>query len=167
MADEDDVDEFIEDYHKHLGEIDEIAQLVLSAHFEIDTALNDVLVLSVCHEEYLEKIRISFPDKIHIARALTPESHDHPHWQVILALNALRNQVAHRMEREKREQKIRELRAAMLPAAKPKLAETIKNVEDAKFISYAAAMGTGYLLHLLDEISKARGLRLEEGRNSK
>jgi hypothetical protein len=158
----DEVDDFIEDYHRHLGEIDRLAQQMLNAHFEIDTALNDVLISATCNSKYLEETRLSFLDKVNIARALTPESHEHPEWQVIIVLNGLRNEVAHHGQTDKRDRKLRELRATMLSPVRPKLINEIKEADDIKIVSYAAAMGTDYLLHLMDEIRVARGLPLEE-----
>ena len=36
----DDVDEYVEDFHKHLSEIDKLGQIVLNAHAEVEATLN-------------------------------------------------------------------------------------------------------------------------------
>lgn len=74
----DDGDEFVEKFHKSLGEVDALGQMVLNAHSQVEAMLNAFLDAAMLHPQYFEDNRVTFPDKVQIARALTPESHEHP-----------------------------------------------------------------------------------------
>lgn len=81
---------------------------------------------------------------------------------MILALNAVRNEVAHYGNEEKRAAKIARLREVMSRPARANLEGAIKKANDEKLVTYAALMGGGFLLTTIDEVKKARGLPIEE-----
>ena len=122
----DDVDEYVEDFHKHRSEIDKLGQIVLNAHAEVEATLNYFFEEALPHPEYFEDNRVSFADRVQLARALTPETPEHPEWRVIIALNAVRNEVAHSGNEKKRAAKIARLREEMLAPVRPKLHADIK-----------------------------------------
>ncbi len=155
-------DEFVEAFHKQLSEVDALGQMVLKAHADVESTLNYFFQNALLYPRYFEDNRIGFADRVQLARALTPEIHEHPDWRVILGLNAVRNEVAHYGNREKRTAKIARLREFMLKPFRPKLDEPVRKANDQKIITYAALMGSGLLLHAKDEIRKARGLPIED-----
>jgi hypothetical protein len=96
MATNEEQDEFIEEFRKHLGHVNELLQLFLNSHLEVEGDLDRFLGEMFFHPEYLEDARISFAQKVQIAPAYTPEDHDRPEWHVMLVLNKIRNDIAHR-----------------------------------------------------------------------
>src|ERR1700710_2631703 len=100
MAVEDDDDDFIEKFRKQLSETDPFIQLVLNGHFDVEQQLDEFVDQIFFHPQYLEKGRLRFFHKVHIAQAYTQISHDRPEWRLMLELNSLRNKIAHRSTRK-------------------------------------------------------------------
>jgi hypothetical protein len=150
--------DFLEDYHKLLSEVDEVAQVVLNGHFEVEAPLDGLLEIIFAHSEYIRESRFSFPNKMQIARAYMEGSRDEPEWKVIAALNAVRNEIAHRRESERRTTKIRELRDALLEMEMRHLEKDIKDADEKTTIVLASSLANGFLIMLQEKLLRVRGL---------
>jgi len=152
----DDADEFVANFHKFLGQVDEIAQLVLKGHLEIEAELDDVLKALFFHPEQLSDTRLSFLQKTQIARAQSIRGDKHIHWDVILAFNKLRNEIAHGRASERRTKCISELRKLLLEGAKPEFREEVAKSSEARVVVRATLVCTGFLLYFKDGLISLR-----------
>lgn len=75
---------------EHLRYVDESAQVILKGHLVIEETLSEIISTFVFHDEYLEGARLSFAQKLAIARTMSLDEHGNEMWQLIAALNSLR-----------------------------------------------------------------------------
>ena len=113
---QEDRDEFIEAFRKQLGHVDKFIQLVLNSHLEVEGHLDEFVDRIFFHPEHLEDARLSFPQKVHIARSYTTDSNNAAEWRVMLALHAMRNKIAHRRRNKVLKINIGDLRDALWKA---------------------------------------------------
>jgi len=149
-------DEFIEAYRQQLGEIDEVAKLILNGHLEVEAELDEVLKAIFLHPKHLLENRLTFVQKAQIARAYAIRQNEWPHWRLIKALNAVRNEAAHGKRTERRTKKIAELQTFILQAVNLKVQERLKVAGEEEIVVTAAAIVSGYLTHLRDSILSMR-----------
>ncbi len=90
------VDPSTEDFRKRLSKIDELAQVILNCHLEIERDLDIALQSGCFHPTYIYDDRPPrFVDKIKITRAFSAVYQESAVWGLVLALNKLRNEIAH------------------------------------------------------------------------
>src|SRR5262245_11439416 len=103
-------DNFIEEFRKQLGHVDEFVALVLNGHLEIEGHLDDNL------KHFKQNYRpadYGFYRKVDFLRAYRTNPDQEAEWRVMLALNDLRNQIAHRGRQQKYVFPLGPLRAAL------------------------------------------------------
>jgi hypothetical protein len=149
-------DEVAEAYHKQLGRIDEVAQRVLNAHFQVEEALEKFIEAIFPRPEYVRD-RLTFANRLQVARAFTPVNHDRPEWTVISTLNEMRNVIAHRGDGDARNSKGRALHEALKQVAKGKFQKDLEGADDGKVLTYAALVGSGFLLVLEEQLLRSQG----------
>ena len=110
------------DYVKQLSAIDELAQVVLKGHLDIEASLDDVIKAFFFYPEYILESRPGFDRKVAIAKALAIRSNEFPIWKEIEAINELRNSIAHGHDNKKRKDRMAAVRKLYLQQAKPELA---------------------------------------------
>jgi hypothetical protein len=153
-------DDFLDHYRKVLGEVDEFVQLVLNGHLSVEVGL-DAFLEQVCfHASHLELAGLSFYQKVHIARAWAERDDDRGEWRVMLALNSLRNKMAHRSTRKNSEVRIDAIRNAVREAGSKKASEEISGMDDRAVVVYAAALCGAYLLVLRNQ--RIHGWKVDE-----
>ena len=84
----------LEEFDKRISEIDQFATMVLKAHFLIEEQLDATLEAAAKGPKYLDLERATFAQKVKWVRAFAPEG-DNFIWPVIVAINTVRNKVAH------------------------------------------------------------------------
>jgi hypothetical protein len=97
-------------FKEHLQFVDETVVLVLKGHLLIEEVLDSIISKFVWHVDFLESASLRFAQKISLARAVSLDEQANPLWEVALALNALRNQLAHSLDTEARARKMGALR---------------------------------------------------------
>jgi hypothetical protein len=155
-------DAFIEKLRAHLGHVNEFVQLVLNSHLEVEGDLDKLVDRIFFHPEHLEDARLSFPQKVHIARSYTTESHNAKEWSVMLALHAMRNRIAHRSRNKVLKVNVTPLREVTSKAFPSNMRLTIKRLGGTDVVVYAAALCCGFLVVLEEELAKAQGEEIEE-----
>jgi hypothetical protein len=88
---------------------DDAILIVLKGHLLIEIHLGLLAEEVFPHLEYLDKARLTFFQLAHVVRASVPERSDDLCWELILKLNSLRNDLAHRLRSPARQSKVAEL----------------------------------------------------------
>lgn len=90
--------------------VDEVAHVLLKGHLLLEETLSAVLDQYVFHREHLEDARLTFAQKVQLARAFCLRKNTLGEWELVLAINALRNDLAHRLNSSGREAKLARVR---------------------------------------------------------
>ena len=155
-------DEFIEAFRKQLEHVDDFIQTVLNAHLEVEGQLEKFLDRIFFHPEYIEDGRLQFFNKVHVARAYTTESHNAPEWSMMLALNTIRNKVAHRSRNKVLEINMVELTKSLAKTHSSRDRASIKNLSHKDVVVYSPAICSGFLLILEEQLARAKGEPIDD-----
>jgi len=99
-------------FSNEMGKIDEVLHVLLKGHLLIEEALSRIIDQFVFHREHIDDARLSFAAKMNLCKAFCLRKSDLGEWDLIGALNALRNVVAHQLdspERAKRTERVKDL----------------------------------------------------------
>jgi hypothetical protein len=153
---------FIENFRKELSQTSEFIQVVLNGHFDVERHLDEFVDQIFYHPGYLEKARLTFFQKVHVAQAYTELSHDRPEWRLMLELNALRNKIAHRSTRRRTMFSTSQLTRIMDEVSTEKAKTERLGISASDVVVFAALTCSGYLVVLTDQLKKAQGFDVEE-----
>ena len=95
---------------KVFGNVDRETLVVLKGHLLIEESLNSIIETFVHHAEKMQNAKLSFFQKVHIAKSMSLTEHESSAWILIEHINSLRNDFAHKLESEKRAAKIENLK---------------------------------------------------------
>jgi len=84
-----------------LMEFDEFSQTAIKGHLLIEERLSQILDLAVGKPEILAKARLTFVQKLRLVQAMSFLDPKDETWETALALNRLRNEMAHRLDSPK------------------------------------------------------------------
>ena len=140
-------------FEEHLSEIDEVTHTVVKAHLIVEEALNRGLEVAFPNSQYITSLNLRFYQKVRLLRAVSGKYHDELVWELVLALNELRNAIAHSLSSPRIQEKARALRTSYFRAAEgyPELDEQ-KKQPDHMIVAFAAVLAVGmlhglYLIH--------------------
>lgn len=85
-------------YDKHMPKTDDLTLIVLKGHLLIEETLLQLADAVLPHPEYLDDANLSFHKLACVVRASVPQRSTDVTWQLILSVNALRNDLAHNLE---------------------------------------------------------------------
>lgn len=143
---EEERDEVIEQFRRELSRVDEVTQVVLKAHRAVEEHLDSVMAAIFAHPKYLRDMRASFYHKVQLARAYAFRGDDDWDWELILKINSLRNEFAHKLPADiERSHKIGSLRKLLLEWGTLKFREKISQATEIDVIVSAAAVCCGFL----------------------
>ena len=112
------LDKYAALFDEKMAQTDPLLQAVLTGHLIIETALDNILALVFFHPEHVFKeARLSFSQKVHVVRAYGLRKHDNSIWDLILAVNSVRNEIAHNLAGEKRDARRQQLRSLLMAEA--------------------------------------------------
>jgi hypothetical protein len=152
---EDESENFIEGFRKDLLHVDDFVQAALNGHLQVESELDDIIDLMFLHPSYIEKANLSFYQKVYVARGSCELGHERPEWALMLALNSVRNKLAHRSIRKELGINISNFRN-LLREMNSKY--KIDDLNGHDLIVYAVATCCGYPLILRDRLRESRGL---------
>jgi len=93
-------------------ERDDEALIVLKGHLVIEERITSAIEKFVWHGEYIERARLTFAHKMQLARAISMDHSENTMWDLIDKLNAVRNKLAHSLDREQRTKAMAALKGA-------------------------------------------------------
>jgi hypothetical protein len=101
----------LDNFAEQMDNLDEIAHVVLKGHLLIEEWLTHAINQHLFHPEHLaEDGRLSFIQKATLARSLDLRRNNLGIWDVIAAVNSLRNELAHSLDSPKRVKKTEALK---------------------------------------------------------
>jgi hypothetical protein len=156
MDDIDDSDEFFETFKKHLTDVDELANVILKGHFLVEQDLDEAISVIFFHPDHVLDGRLSFERKVQIARAMSIRSNNLPTWDVLLALNSMRNEIAHNPARQERKKKMDRLRQTYLANFEEESRKQHEKDSSADIVVHACALCSGFLAYFTDDIVELR-----------
>lgn len=133
-----------ERFAKHLGELDEMTQIVLKGHLVLEVGLDEILKHFVFNPTLLDRSNLRFYQKIQLARAFSLDESDNNVWDLIEAINSLRNQLAHSLDEDRRRPKVervKDLYFGMYEA----VSDEETQLPDYLIVSFAVALCNGFL----------------------
>jgi hypothetical protein len=108
---EEEMKQLIDPFHERIRKIDPLVTHVLQAHLIVEEELDATLRAVAKNPRHLGLNRNpKFEQKVKWIRAFAPLGDD-GHWEVILAINRLRNKVAHQFDGPERKTALQNLRA--------------------------------------------------------
>jgi hypothetical protein len=148
--------EILTKLEEHLRFVDESALVVLKGHLVIEETLGEIISTFVFHGEYLEEARLTFAQKVAVARTMSLDEHENEMWQLIVAINSLRNDLAHSLQSPKRATKTK----ALIDLHK-KLGGTVKmpdgkEVPEHVVLSFTISFSLGFLSGFVEEVRRFR-----------
>jgi hypothetical protein len=158
MADDDeDEGDVYEEFKKDIRLVDEFASLVLRGHYVLERDIDRIIRYIFFHPERIlgEPFVFNFDRKLRLARAMSRNASEHPHWDVVIALNALRNTIAHHGY-EDRQVKIERLRELCSKTAKLEKHEKEHGSGYMEVVTFAFTLGTAFLAHIEEDLENLR-----------
>lgn len=146
----------VEDQFRH---VDPVAQVVLNGHLLIEELLTEIIERFVFHPALLDQVNLGFFKKVHLARSLSLDEHDNDMWDLVLAINELRNQLAHSLDDDKRQPKIAKVRTLYFreTADTPEI-EHQQTLADEIVLAFAASLVIGFLSTFRAEADRFRAM---------
>ncbi|QDQ83663.1 hypothetical protein [Paraburkholderia megapolitana] len=117
---------------EEMGVVDNTVHVLLKGHLLIEEALSRIIDQFVFHREHVAEARLSFAGKVHLCRALCLRKNDLGEWDLIAALNAFRNVIAHTLQSPQRARKFDRVKEIYLREA-----ATMSGIEDVRESSEA------------------------------
>jgi hypothetical protein len=105
-------------------ESDNAALVILKGHLVIEERLTAVIEKFVFHPEHLDKARLTFAQKLAIARSLSLDEDTNSMWNLIEKLNTLRNKLSHSLDGEPRARAMEAVKTAYVAECSGKVTST-------------------------------------------
>jgi len=139
-----------------MEDVDPLVPVVLKGHLLIERIL-DNLISSICFQpEHIWNSRFTFAQKVNLARAFAFNKHKHPVWILVLALNALRNEIAHNRPSERTQMKMNQVRRLWLA----EIDEHVRMIDaadtDPMVIIHATGHCSNFVAEIEDELKNVR-----------
>ncbi|MFM0190644.1 hypothetical protein PQR25_33075 [Paraburkholderia nemoris] len=129
-----------------MGTVDEMVHVLLKGHLLLEEALVRIIEQFVFYREHASEGRFSFSQKVHLCRALCLRKNDFGEWELIAAINALRNVVAHKLNSPEREKKFSKVKDIYLrEAAAMKASEQLQAMKEHEIVLLACGHCLGFL----------------------
>jgi hypothetical protein len=149
---------FFENFKKDLSTVDEFANLVLRGHYVLERDIDTIIGHVFFHPDGIlnDRFGFSFERKVRIVRAMSRNAKDHAHWDIVLAMNSLRNTIAHH-NYDERQRKIDRIRTLCLESTASEAFQRDHDSGPIEIVSFAFALCTGFLSYIEHDIESLRG----------
>ena len=96
-------------YDEHMPDTRDLSLIVLKGHLLVEEMLVELSRVLLPNAGFQEEARLTFHQLAHIVRAAEPTKPNDECWDLVLALNSLRNELVHNLEPPKLELRLRAL----------------------------------------------------------
>jgi hypothetical protein len=133
-------------FQQEMESVDEVVHVLLKGHLLIEEALTRIIEQYLFHRQHLSDARLTFKQKMTLCRALCLRKHELGEWELIGAINALRNEVAHRLSSPEREKKLARVKELYFKEATEITGpDEVRKKPDSVVLFYACAHCAGFL----------------------
>lgn len=94
--------------------VDTLAQIVLKGHLVMEELMEEAISTFVWHSEFVASARLTFAKKLQLCRSMSHRQQRNGAWEVIGAVNSLRNNLSHTLDQDKRQANLERVRQAYL-----------------------------------------------------
>ena len=136
---------------KQMRYVDELTMVVLKGHLVLEEQLERILATFVFHPNYLEDANLRFAQRVAIAQSMSLDEYANQMWDLIIAINALRNELAHTLNSEKRLKKFERVKSLYF-TINTETTEEDRNSHDHEVVTYAVALALGFLGSFEEEL---------------
>ena len=136
--------------------IDELRVAVIKGHLIVEETLDAFIEASLFNPEQLKTERLNFHTKGSLALSLSLQEDQDQHWSVFWAVNQLRNKIAHKLDSEEIEEKMKFLRNAYIRTLSSKQAEHAEKLSDKEIVDAACYLTAGFLATLAQDAKTRR-----------
>jgi hypothetical protein len=146
---------FIERFAEHLSKVDELTLVVLKGHLLLEESLDKIITTFVFHPEQLADAWLTFAQRVAIARSMSLDEFGNTMWELILAINALRNDLAHSLNSPRRLNRLARVKELYFRECVdlPDI-EHDRLLKDQHIISLALALSYGFLEGFQKEVNR-------------
>jgi hypothetical protein len=139
--------------------VDDVAQIILKGHLVMEDVMTQAICDFVHHGEFIEDTGLRFHQKVKICRAMSLSEHENGMWDLVVAINTLRNHLSHSLDPSKRQSKLDSLRTCFLREF-PRLKNTkYEGVSDeATLCMHSISTCLGFLNQFHAEVKRFREL---------
>jgi hypothetical protein len=89
-----------------MPDTDDVTLIVLKGHLLVEEMLGRLAEIVLPHPQYLSDANLMFHKLACVVRAAVPQRSDDVAWDLILSLNSLRNDLAHKLESSRRQARL-------------------------------------------------------------
>jgi hypothetical protein len=136
-------------------ESDDPALIILKGHLVIEERITAVIEKFVFHPEHLEKARLSFAQKVAVARCLSLDQSGNSVWELIEKLNSLRNKLSHSLDGEPRAKAMEALKVAYTRECGGKLEED--ELDERVWLGGVLSLSLGFVHAFEQEVERFKG----------
>lgn len=147
------LDKYAALFHEKMAQPDPLLQATLTGHLIIETALDNIITEIFFHPEHVFKeARLGFAQKVHVVRAYCLRKDSNSIWDLALAVNSVRNEIAHNLAGEKRNARLQHLRSLFMAEASGEMQAALErewkrltDVPDQVIVVWACSLCAGFL----------------------
>jgi len=110
-------------------EDDRAAVVTLKGHLVLEEKISAAIEKFVFHSEHLDAARLTFAQKLSIARSISLDESGNSMWDLVKAINKVRNTLSHSLKGARRTDAMNELRSVYTKEMRGKLEDWEKNDE--------------------------------------
>ena len=130
----------------HMPKVDDLMLVVLKGHLLLEEMLTSIVSSSLPHPDLVKDLRLTFDRKVILSKALSWDQHKSGVWDLISAVNAVRNEMAHSVEPSRAGSRIERLRALYL-----RHFPQDQHLNDAELVGGAIGFSMGFLSRCISE----------------
>jgi hypothetical protein len=138
---------------EQMSHIDELALVVLKGHLVLEEQLDRIIGGFVFHSLHLDAANLRFSQKVAVARSISLDEHANSMWELLAAINSLRNELAHALHSEKRQRKTDWLRKTYF-AETDTSEKGVATDPDHEIAFCAIALVSGFLGSFEEEVAR-------------
>ncbi len=133
-------------------ESDDAALIILKGHLVIEERITAVIEKFVFRPEHLDKARLTFAQKVNVARSMSLDERGNSVWEMIEKLNALRNKLSHSLDGESRAKAMEALKIGYMCECGGKLEE--EEQDERVWLAGVLSMSLGFVHAFEQEVER-------------
>jgi len=151
------LDPVLQKHIKHMPQGDDTTLIILKGHLLLEELLMQIVRTVVAHGNLLEDTRLTFAELASLARSMCWSKHNSDMWDLISSINVLRNDLAHKLESPKFEQKLKHVLEAHISSIEdPEKRSEVEAMSVPDQLKFAVVYTMGFLNSYLSDAQAYR-----------